>query len=166
METQIKLERILIADDKEENRNAARLAIPDATIVGSAREAISQLDSQEYDLVLTDMQMETPLAGLDVIKKSMKKTTIAYVITHTGIGHGKQTVEVCPYLHNMTSRLEGKADPETWKEALGKIRFADGSQRNYQEAILMTKKYGSSIDLGDDVLKVIFYPFKVEGEQR
>jgi CheY-like chemotaxis protein len=51
--------KILVIDDKKVNRVSAQQTIAghDLTIVGNYDEAVRQLDSQEWDVVLTDLLM-------------------------------------------------------------------------------------------------------------
>jgi CheY-like chemotaxis protein len=137
----IPLDRILIADDLEENRNAAAIIMPNAVIVSCAEDAISILEREPFDLVLTDMRMETPLAGLDVVKAAYRAKTgaLPYVISHTGPSHGAEMVEVKPYVGSI-SIINGKANPETWRIALERIRGAESTHQHYQEAFLKRKQ--------------------------
>lgn len=65
------LARVLVADDHP----AARLTVQTVLEAGgytvdtaaSAAEAVGKLDEQEYELVLTDLDMETPESGLKVL---------------------------------------------------------------------------------------------------
>jgi len=91
------LQKILIADDRKENRDAARTAFPEAEIVSSAKEAIESIDKSPYDLILTDMQMETKTSGLDVVRKAYEKNILAYVLSHTGPSHQGETISMSPY---------------------------------------------------------------------
>ncbi|MBP7708523.1 response regulator [Candidatus Pacearchaeota archaeon] len=156
----MKLEKILIADDKEENRNAARQAIPNATVVSSAKEAIAQLTSQQYDLVITDMQMEENLSGLSVVREAMKKATVSYVLSHLGQDHGKQSTGAFPYLH-IASRLQGKADPETWKQAFDQISNPKGAQEAYHQSVERMRSRSGGIDLDENILRAIYYPVRI-----
>ena len=67
----IELARVLLVDDDP----ASRLTLQTVLEAGgyrvdsaaSAAEAVGKLDEQEYELVLSDLQMESPEAGLKVI---------------------------------------------------------------------------------------------------
>lgn len=67
----VELARVLLVDDDP----AARLTLQTVLRAGgyrvdsaaSAAEAVSLLDNSEYELVLTDLQMESPEAGLRVL---------------------------------------------------------------------------------------------------
>ena len=68
---EIELARVLLVDDDP----ASRLTLQTVLEAGgyrvdsaaSAAEAVGKLDEQEYELVLSDLQMESPEAGLKVI---------------------------------------------------------------------------------------------------
>src|SRR5271165_4472667 len=69
--TELELARVLLVDDDP----ASRLTLQTVLQAGgyrvdsaaSAAEAVGKLDEQEYELVLSDLQMESPEAGLKVI---------------------------------------------------------------------------------------------------
>jgi len=68
---ELELARVLLVDDNP----AARLTLQTLLEAGgyhvdsaaSAAEAVSKLDESEYSLVLSDMEMESPFAGLKVL---------------------------------------------------------------------------------------------------
>src|ERR1700676_556243 len=67
----IELARVLLVDDDPTSRftlqtefDAGRYRVDAAA---SAAEAVGKLDEQEYELVLSDLQMESPRAGLQVL---------------------------------------------------------------------------------------------------
>ena len=69
--TELELARVLLVDDDP----ASRLTLQTVLQAGgyrvdsaaSAAEAVGKLDDHEYELVLSDLQMESPEAGLKVI---------------------------------------------------------------------------------------------------
>src|SRR5712691_8035382 len=69
--TTLELAKVLLVDDDPASRltlktvlEAGGYAVDSAA---SAAEAVSKLDECEYDLVLSDLHMESPSAGLEVI---------------------------------------------------------------------------------------------------
>lgn len=68
---ELELARVLLVDDDL----AARLTLQAllqaggyfVDAAGSAEEAVGKLDEQQYELVLSDLQMESPEAGLEVL---------------------------------------------------------------------------------------------------
>jgi CheY-like chemotaxis protein len=163
-----KLEKILIADDREENRAAARIAMPNAYIASSASEAIAKLGSEKYDLVITDMQMEHELAGLDVVRESLRRQTPCYVLTSGGRGHGNEKnngndiTELKPYCESIM--YDGrKAIPAVWKIALERIKNPNELQRHYQESVERAKRYNVAIILPEELLKLCYLPRDLRG---
>jgi len=67
----VALARVLIADDDPASRLALQTVLKaggyEVDSAASAAEAIRKLDEQEYQLVLTDLRMESPEAGLRVL---------------------------------------------------------------------------------------------------
>lgn len=159
----MKLERILVVDDREENRNAARRVIPNADTAGNGAEAIEMLDRGEYDLVMTDMEMETPEAGLKVVKKALEKNAVPYVLSG-GVNHGRDFVEMRPYGGNIYA-ANGKANEETWKEVLAKISGAEGVQLHYHQALERYKTTGHPVILDDAIITALYFA-RTHGERK
>ncbi len=65
------LARVLLVDDDPTSRLTLQTVLEasgyDVDSAASAAEAIPMLDEQEYELVLSDLQMESPEAGLKVL---------------------------------------------------------------------------------------------------
>lgn len=72
--------KVLIVDDKEENRyvlkNFFKLFGPDSNIeileAGSGKEVVEKLKKEDADLVIMDIKMETDYAGLEATKQIRK----------------------------------------------------------------------------------------------
>jgi DNA-binding response OmpR family regulator len=66
------MSRILIVDDEASILNMLRSVLEIASfeieVAKSAADAKSRLSEQTFDIVLTDMRMETPTAGYEVIR--------------------------------------------------------------------------------------------------
>lgn len=64
--------RVLIVDDETSILNLLRTVLEasafEVETAKSAAEAKSRLRQTKYDLVLTDMRMETPISGYDVVR--------------------------------------------------------------------------------------------------
>jgi CheY-like chemotaxis protein len=159
----MKLEKILIADDNEDNRNAALVAIPYAKIVSSAKDAIECLDRENYDLVLTDLQMETKLAGLEVAHTAYQKLIPVYVISHTGPSHEGTSVGVAPhYIHSIDNFKTGKAEAGLWTEILSRIQNPEPVHKAYLDGLERKKKVFGWTKVGPlerDMLISIFLPY-------
>src|SRR5215469_13116344 len=69
--TELELARVLLVDDDPASRLTLQTVLQAGGYRGdaaaSAAEAVGKLDEQEYELVLSDLQMESPEAGLKVI---------------------------------------------------------------------------------------------------
>jgi len=64
--------RVLIVDDETSILNLLRTVLEasafEVETAKSATEATTRLRREKYDLVLTDMRMETPISGYDVVR--------------------------------------------------------------------------------------------------
>jgi CheY-like chemotaxis protein len=67
----IELARVLLVDDDPTSRLTLQTVLEAGgyrvDAAASAAEAVGKLDAQEYELVLSDLQMESPRAGLQVL---------------------------------------------------------------------------------------------------
>src|SRR5262244_810992 len=94
------LARVLLVDDDPTSRltlktvlEAGGYAVDSAA---SAAEAVGKLDEQEYELVLSDLQMESPEAGLKVIAHARMmdyKPATAIVTTYQNEHQGMKLVK-------------------------------------------------------------------------
>ena len=68
--------RVLIVDDETSILNLLRTVLEasafEVETAKSAAEARSRLRQTKYDLVLTDMRMETPISGYDVVRAAQQ----------------------------------------------------------------------------------------------
>ena len=69
--TDLELARVLLVDDDPTSRLTLQTVLQaggyHVDAAASAAEAVGKLDEQEYELVLSDLQMESPEAGLKVL---------------------------------------------------------------------------------------------------
>ena len=69
--TELELARVLLVDDDPTSRLTLQTVLQAGgyrvDAAASAAEAVGKLDEQEYELVLSDLQMESPEAGLKVL---------------------------------------------------------------------------------------------------
>ncbi|MEK6891136.1 MAG: response regulator [Nanoarchaeota archaeon] len=161
----MKLERILIADDREENRKAAKEVFVNADIVGSEAEAISKLEEskdEEYDLVITDMKMEEKYSGLRVVKTALENGAIPYVLSHTGPSHTGVSIELRPYGKGIYDYSLGKADPAVWKEAKSQIESAEDVHKWYQEVLVKAKSMKANLDFLTNDENLIFAMYNTQ----
>lgn len=71
------MKKLLLVDDEEPIRRLMKTILEmngefSVDTASSAGEAIQRLDKNGYDAVVTDMRMETPLAGYDVVRAASK----------------------------------------------------------------------------------------------
>ena len=69
--TEYELARVLVVDDNPTARLTLKTVLEaggyKVNVAASAAEAVGKLDEGEYELVLSDLQMESPEAGLKVL---------------------------------------------------------------------------------------------------
>jgi DNA-binding NtrC family response regulator len=89
--------RILIVDDmpKSVKHLARAVERPGSEVVtaASAKEAIQRIVEETFDVVVTDLRMETNEAGLEVLKAAIQKDAFTQVIVITAYGTPKITAE-------------------------------------------------------------------------
>ena len=91
--------RILIVDDEESVRNAVERLLKregyDVTQRDSQANGIKEIQSveQPYDLVVTDMVMEIPTSGLEVLQAALSRDVFTEVIVLTAYGNVANAVE-------------------------------------------------------------------------
>ncbi|MEM4755775.1 MAG: response regulator [Candidatus Woesearchaeota archaeon] len=124
---------LLVVDDTPANLDAARTAfqkynaLVNVDYASSAQEALQKIQAakvqgKKYDLVISDLSMETPLAGLDVIKAAL--LSFSYATIATGANYDKP----CHGYHGPTTTVrplgvsfpEKKDTSETWDFVLEK----------------------------------------------
>lgn len=68
---ELELARVLLVDDDVSSRLTLKTVLEaggyQVDAAASAAEAVGKLDKQQYELVLSDLQMESPRAGLKVL---------------------------------------------------------------------------------------------------
>lgn len=159
--SEFEIENILVVDDALDNIIAAKKyfeSLPINTDYASsaldAKNNIKQsvLNKSKYDLVITDLEMETPDAGLEVVRESLAIT--AYVTIATGKNyhmseshaHGPNTT-VLPINESVKGK---KDDARVWEEVL---RYSmehvssDSIQNIYKSEIRYERATGKKSDL-------------------
>jgi len=89
------LSSVLIVDDEKHTRDGLRQALEDdydVSVAANAEEAFNQMDSQEFDVVLTDLRMPGK-SGLKVIDKALALPSKPAVIMMTAYGSIDSAVE-------------------------------------------------------------------------
>jgi|SRR5271166_1027857 len=89
--------RILVVDDRPKalEHLAKAAGIPGAHVVkaSSAKEALQRIAEDTFDVVVTDLHMETNVAGLDVLRAAKQKDNYTQVIVITAYGTPEIAVE-------------------------------------------------------------------------
>ncbi|MEM4638045.1 MAG: hypothetical protein QXK76_03445 [Candidatus Woesearchaeota archaeon] len=130
--SELEIKRILIVDDVPEHILAVQSAFAKYTGVqfeyaSSAKSAIEKIKTaaeqgQKYDLVISDLTMETETAGLDVVKEAIMHSAYATIATGANYdkskhdGHGPTTT-IIPLKDSIKAK---KDEPEVWDFALEK----------------------------------------------
>ena len=87
--------RVLIVDDDEAHAQAVAESLRrvgyDCTVAGSGVRAASLIESQTFDVVVTDLMMDE-VDGLDILRKSKEELPDAEVILLTGHASIKSAV--------------------------------------------------------------------------
>lgn len=98
--TEFELARVLLVDDDPTSRLTLQTVLQaggyHVDSAASAAEAVGKLDEQEYQLVLSDLQMESPEAGLKVLahaKMMDYKPATAIVTTYQTDYHSTRPVK-------------------------------------------------------------------------
>ena len=125
----IGLARVLLVDDDPTSRLTLQTVLKAGGYyvdsAASAAEAVGMLDKQQYELVLSDLQMESPQAGLKVLAHARMmeyKPATALVTSHLestlASGATKQTETQTVTRQNSRKVL---VEPEDIPELLGKV---------------------------------------------
>ncbi len=91
--------RILVADDEDDVRLSLQRRLRreghEVAIAGSQAEAIEAIKTSEppFDLVLSDMLMESPNSGVEVLKATLARDIFTEVIVLTAYGNVSNAVE-------------------------------------------------------------------------
>ena len=90
---------IFVVDDEEDVRHSIARRLKreghEVTIAGSQEEAVEALEKEDtpYDVVLTDMLMESPSSGVEVLKAALAKDVFTEVVILTAYGNVANAVE-------------------------------------------------------------------------
>lgn len=91
--------KILVVDDEEDVRLSIARRLKreghDVTIAESQAAAIETLEKEElpFDVALTDMLMESPNSGVEVLKAALAKDVFTEVVVLTAYGNVSNAVE-------------------------------------------------------------------------
>ena len=91
--------KILVVDDEDEVRLSIERRLKreghEVNIAGSQEEASATIEGAEpsFDVVLTDMLMESPSSGVEVLKAALAKDVFTEVVILTAYGNVANAVE-------------------------------------------------------------------------
>ncbi len=91
--------RILVVDDEEDVRRAVQKRLErqgfEVETASSAEEGIEMIQQAEqaFDVIVTDMSMEDPEAGVQILQAAFGRDVFAEVIVMTAYGNVKNAVE-------------------------------------------------------------------------
>ncbi len=91
--------KILVVDDEEDVRQSIQRRLKreghEVTIAGSQAEGEKTVAEQEvpFDVVLTDMLMESPASGVEVLKAALARDVFTEVVVLTAYGNVSNAVE-------------------------------------------------------------------------
>ena len=112
----LEVARVLVVDDDPTSRLTLQTVLEaggyHVDAAASAAEAVGKLDEQVYELVLSDLQMESPQAGLKVLAHARM------------MDYKPATAIVTTYQNNQHHRDKGKRmliSPEDIPDLLGKV---------------------------------------------
>ena len=87
--------KILFVDDDQTMRNAIKVTLKDfdLKIAENKKEAIKLLESEEFDLLLTDLFMPEKEDGLNLVEEAREMDDNIYIVVVTGFGTIESAVE-------------------------------------------------------------------------
>lgn len=113
--------RVLIVDDDESHAQAVAESLRrvgyDCTVAGSGERAVALIESQTYDVVVTDLMMDD-VDGLEILRKSKEELPDAEVILLTG--HASIKTAVSAGQHGVHTYLTKPLDVTELRHAVEK----------------------------------------------
>ena len=113
--------RVLIVDDDEAHAQAVAQSLErigcDTTVANSGKRGVSLIESENFDVVVTDMKMDE-VDGLEILAKSKEELPDAEVIVVTG--HGSITSAVNAMQHGAYTYLSKPLDIDELRGAVQK----------------------------------------------
>ena len=145
---------ILIIEDTEENREAAKKACPEHLKLGFAEdyaEAVKEIESGKYAGLIIDLNFprtkgQSPeQLGFELVKKYYP--CLPYIVFTAGIKHhGTENARILleeDEVKNLCCRITpGKNTPEGWKEAFKFLQEIGNLEMNYAALSIYLKAFG------------------------
>lgn len=94
----VQMGRILVIDDEESVRAAVKRRLEreghEVTTAGSTAEAVRLIrEDHSFDVIVTDMSMDVPKSGLEILQAAFTRDLFAQVIVMTAYGNVANAVE-------------------------------------------------------------------------
>lgn len=143
--------RVLVADDDEAHAQAVAESLRrvgyDCTVAASGQRAANLVESQNYDVVVTDLMMDD-IDGLELLRKTKQELPDAEVILLTG--HASIKTAVAAGQHGvfkyLTKPLDIKELRETVEKASARIRLL---RKNAELSQRLDERFGFEGVIGD-----------------
>ena len=148
----LSIERILVVDDTAKNVEAAKAYFKGYTSIAvdyssRASEAKMMIEdayaAKKYDLVLSDLEMQTPSSGLEVTQCAFAHQAMAAIVTGHNYGlprdapHGPSTTLMMGmYMMSVTGKKES---PAVWEGLVG--RAVDYMEKEGNPLLCALKRY-------------------------
>ena len=146
---ELNIKNIVIADDSDENIYAARQF--GETLPGIGFEYFQRGDIlvacipkryREFDLILTDKQMETDESGFDVIEAGMNYYIPTFIVSG---GYQHRENEVIKIFPGMTGVEGSKDSKETWQKILNIIIKSGSDSRETLDIVQLARRAGVEV---------------------
>ena len=126
--------RVLIVDDDEAHAQAVAESLQrvgyDCTVAGSGKRAVALIESQTFDVIVTDLMMDE-IDGLEILRKSKEELPDAEVILLTG--HASIKTAVAAGQHGVHTYLTKPLDITELRHAVEKASSRVRLLRNNAE---------------------------------
>jgi CheY-like chemotaxis protein len=154
------LERVLIVDDTSANLDAAKKVFPQSYFAQNAQDAIRVMETTDIGLVITDLNMETKLAGHGVVAQAYLHNIIPYVLTHAGNGHTGEIVSFLPKPDDAPISFSGgKTNLECWNYVFEQLQNPNDWQKSYHRVFLAAKSLNLKLQPLDlPTLQLLYTP--------
>lgn len=178
---QFDIKDILVVDDNDENIKAAEECFSKLKEAGlnlnvdytnSEKCAIDLIKKKDYSLVITDLEMEEKLSGINVVSAATKNAIPAYIVTGYDPYGSHRRLSILPLYEGKNEkgekipiieyRGESKTNSNSWKKVFEHCLI---SYEERIEFIKAMKRYKKEVgNLNDEEIKLIldsYYDLKL-----
>jgi len=146
------IKRIITADDAMENQIASLQCMGaydkiDSLAFNNGKDVVELIEKEHdtIDLILTDLQMETKTAGLDVIEAAYSHHIPAAIVT-AGKHRDDSIVKMVPDPYTIKGN---KDDPETWHKMLERVESQLSEKKGLLYTVGLARKAGILESMND-----------------